>query len=266
MVDASLTFVDRGQIETDPNLLMEGYLVADDADPSPTIQQIETQVFNLIIDHPEAIILWDTGSHPDCGDGYWPESVYDNTTHYNASEHHLADDLEGVGYGIDEIDAVVQSHLHLDHAGGLYNFEDTDVPVYIHEAEFKHAYYGAKYDEGPDGYIAKDFDRELNWKLLSLDREERFTDIEFLRFPGHTPGVLGAKIDLEDDTVILTSDQFYLDPNYRDKVPLGAGLLWDREAWARCLNRIQDMERRHGATVVYGHDPEQFQQFQTRWQ
>lgn len=32
-------------------------------------------------------------------------------------------------------------HLHLDHAGGLENFAGTDVPIYVHEAELKHAFY-----------------------------------------------------------------------------------------------------------------------------
>lgn len=29
----------------------------------------------------------------------------------------------------------------IDHAGGLENFKGTDVPIYVHEKELKHAYY-----------------------------------------------------------------------------------------------------------------------------
>jgi glyoxylase-like metal-dependent hydrolase (beta-lactamase superfamily II) len=32
-------------------------------------------------------------------------------------------------------------HLHLDHAGGLTYFKGTDVPIWVHELELKHAYF-----------------------------------------------------------------------------------------------------------------------------
>jgi glyoxylase-like metal-dependent hydrolase (beta-lactamase superfamily II) len=32
-------------------------------------------------------------------------------------------------------------HLHLDHAGGLSYFKGTDVPIWVHELELKHAYF-----------------------------------------------------------------------------------------------------------------------------
>lgn len=32
-------------------------------------------------------------------------------------------------------------HLHLDHGGGLEYFYGTDVPIYVHELEIKHAFY-----------------------------------------------------------------------------------------------------------------------------
>ncbi|GMF68210.1 unnamed protein product [Aspergillus oryzae] len=46
-------------------------------------------------------------------------------------------------------------HLHLDHAGGLEHFLNTDVPIYVHEEEFKHACWGAgtKAEEGSYLYV-----------------------------------------------------------------------------------------------------------------
>lgn len=34
-------------------------------------------------------------------------------------------------------------HLHLDHAGGLEHFQNTRVPIYVHEDELKHACWAA---------------------------------------------------------------------------------------------------------------------------
>lgn len=46
-------------------------------------------------------------------------------------------------------------HLHLDHAGGLSYFKGTDVPIYVHELELKHAFYSVltKTDLGVYMYV-----------------------------------------------------------------------------------------------------------------
>jgi len=45
------------------------------------------------------------------------------------------------GNDIRDVKAVIIGHLHLDHAGGLEHFRGTDVPIYTHELELKHAFY-----------------------------------------------------------------------------------------------------------------------------
>jgi glyoxylase-like metal-dependent hydrolase (beta-lactamase superfamily II) len=45
------------------------------------------------------------------------------------------------GNDIKDIKAVIMGHMHLDHAGGLEHFRGTDVPIYIHELELKHAFF-----------------------------------------------------------------------------------------------------------------------------
>src|SRR6056297_2534093 len=104
--------------------------------------------WNFVIETPERTILWDTGSHPEAGDGYWPAPLYEAFAHVDAAEHTLEGDLADAGFDLGDIDAVVMSHLHLDHAGGLENFAGTDVPIYVHREELPFAYYSAKTDEG----------------------------------------------------------------------------------------------------------------------
>ncbi len=257
MVDATVTFVDRGHIRTDLNHLIEGYSLGSAEDPDPETPMGEGPVYNLVIDHPEGTILWDTGSHPDAGDGYWPEELYAAFEHYDAHEHHLDDDLEDAGYSIDDIDAVIQSHLHLDHAGGLYLFEDRDVPIYVHEEEVKYAYYSAKTPAGSAAYVPDDFDRDLSWEIVHKPSETHFEGIEFVHLPGHTPGVMGLQLELDDEgTVIIAGDEVYLRPNYDDELPLGAGLLWSKRDWFDSLQRLKERERIHDASVFCGHDPD----------
>ncbi|PSP76719.1 MBL fold metallo-hydrolase [Halobacteriales archaeon QS_3_64_16] len=256
MVEADVHVVDRGHIRTDANRIVEGHTRATAAEPDPELSIGEGPVYNLLIDHPEGVLLWDTGSHPEAGKGHWPAEQYEAFEHYNAEEYPLDESLEGVGYGIKDVDFVLQTHLHLDHAGGLEHFAGTGVPVFVHESELKHAYYSATRPGGSDAYILEDFDHDLNWQVLHRERERHLTDIEFLHLPGHTPGVVGTLLRLDERTLLLTSDEAYVRANYEYELPLGGELLWSKPHWRRSLRWLKDVERRHDALVVAGHDAE----------
>ncbi|MFB6155455.1 MAG: N-acyl homoserine lactonase family protein [Haloferacaceae archaeon] len=266
MVNATVDVLDRGTLECDYNYMMEGHVLGTKANQNPEVDYSEIPVWNLVIDHPEGTILWDTGSHHEALDGHWPEGLKQAFYPYDVREHRLDDDLEAAGYSIDDIDYVFQTHLHLDHAGGLEFFDGTDVPVFVHEEELKFAYYSAKTDEGSGAYILDDFDHDLNWHVLHRDRETHFEDVEFVRLPGHTPGLTGTMIHLDGEgTVVFTGDQVYMGPNYEEDVPLGANLLWGKTEWYESLRRVRELERAHDAQVVYGHDPDQFEEIRGGW-
>lgn len=264
MAEVSVTPLDRGSIRTDLNHIVEGHSLASAADPDPEAPLGEGPVYNLVVDHPEATILWDTGSHPDAGDGYWPPELYAAFEHYDADEHRMEDDLAAAGYGLDDVDAVIQSHLHMDHAGGLYAFEGRDVPVYVHEEEVKYAYYCAKTDEGSHAYIPDDFDRDLDWRVVHRDRRELLPGIELLRLPGHTPGLMGMRLDTTDGTLLVAGDEAYVRENYDEEIPLGAGLLHDKRRWFDSLRTLKELERRHDATVICGHDADDLARLRER--
>lgn len=254
MVQATITPLDRGTIRTDINHIIEGHTVGTKVDPNPDAPMGEGPVYNLVIDHPEATILWDTGSHPAAGDGHWPAELYAAFEHYDAADHPLDEALAEQGYSVDDVDAVVQSHLHLDHAGGLRHFAGTDVPVYVHAEELQFAYYSAKTDEGSDAYVAADFDHDLNWQVLHGDEGPLFEGVEYLHLPGHTPGLIGLQLELEDPgTVIVVGDLAYMRTNYEDEHPLGAGLLWSKRHWIESVREVKARERRRDATVICGH-------------
>lgn len=265
MVDATIDVIDRGKIRADINFFEEAATIASHSNPNPENEMIDIPVPQYVIDHPEATILWDTGSHEDALESHWPDWMIDVFRPYNANEHTLQGDLEKEEWSLDDIDCVVISHLHNDHAGGLHHFDGTDVPIYVHKDEIQFAYYSEKTDEGLDSYILHDFDHDLNWKIIHQERENHFEDIEFIHLPGHTPGLIGALVELEDETVVLAGDQFYRAANYEEGVPLGAGLMWSNRHWFESLQKCKELERRHDAEVVYGHDLEQFEETIDGW-
>jgi glyoxylase-like metal-dependent hydrolase (beta-lactamase superfamily II) len=265
MVDASVRLVDRGRVHADMGYVVDGYTMGSASNPNPDHELGEFVVWNAVIDHPEGTFLWDTGSHPEAGDGYWPEPLYEAFSHVDAAEHELEADLNRAGYDLSDVDAVVTSHLHLDHAGGLGAFAGTDVPIYVHEEELKFAYYSAKTTEGSIAYLASDFDRDLNWNVVHGHRHTVAEDFELYHLPGHTPGVLGARIDLPGETVLVAGDECYVEANYADEVPLGPGLLWSERDWFDSLQTVKELERRTGGDVLYGHDLARFESFGDGW-
>jgi glyoxylase-like metal-dependent hydrolase (beta-lactamase superfamily II) len=252
--------LDRGRIRSDLNFALDGTAVATHSDRNPDLEYAEFAVWNLLVDHPEATVLWDTGSHPEAGDGHWPAPAYEAFAHPDADERDLETALGEVGYEVGDVDVVVQSHLHLDHAGGLYHFEGTDIPVYVHRRELEHAYLSANTDEGGTAYLASDFDRELNWRVVGQQRHHLLDGVELLHVPGHTPGLLGALIEREgDENVLVAGDAAFLEANYEDGRSMGASLLYDSRAADESIEFLRDLERRYDARVVYGHDAEQFE-------
>lgn len=265
MATTSLTLVDRGTISADLNFVLDGYVMGTADEPNPEQAYEDFAVWNLVIDHPDATILWDTGPHHDAADGYWPAPLYQAFTPNDPAGHRLDDDLDAAGYDLADIDAVVMSHLHLDHAGGLHHFAGTDVPIYVHHEEIPFAYFSAKTTEGSVAYLASDFDHELNWNIVHGHRHTLFEGLELHHFPGHTPGLLGALIQLEDEAALIAGDEVYLRSNYEEAWPMATSLLWDNRAWETSLHRVRELERQHDATVLFGHDLSQFTSLTERW-
>lgn len=263
MVKATVHPLDRGRLRLDSNIAFEGDNLGLYDTPEADNEMIDFAVYNLLIEHPDGNILLDTGSHPEAPNGYWPEHVYQLFAHYDADERALEVALDEKGFGVEDIDAVIQTHLHLDHAGGLYHFEGADVPIYAHKKELEFAFYGGNV-EGNPAYVLEDFDRDLNWNPVYLDETMPWDGVTLHHFPGHTPGVMGLSIDLPDESLLFTSDECFQLRNYEGH-PLGGVLLNQRSDWFGSLQRIYEIERRRNATVIAGHDLEQFKDFPEEW-
>ncbi|MBV9367718.1 MAG: MBL fold metallo-hydrolase [Solirubrobacterales bacterium] len=142
--------------------------------------------------------------------------------------------------------AIVLSHLHLDHAGGLEFFRGRDIPIYVQGDELRNAFYGVATGEDLGAYIPHYLDFSFNWQPLDGDEIELFEGFHLYRLPGHTPALQGLRMNLANSgTFFLTSDQFHLADNYAGPQPLG-WLLRDYAAWWRSYRKVTTLADRTG--------------------
>ena len=250
-----LHLLDLGGLEYDEGWPLAGAGVSTVSDPAPASPRRRVAIIAAVVEHPKAgPILFDTGAAPNFEE-LWPPIVQElfAITVYE-DEHRLDTALQAAGYGIDDIRAVVMSHLHLDHAGGLELFRGRDVPIYVHADELRNAFYAVATGEDLGAYIPHYLDLSFNWQALHGDHIELFDGFELHRLAGHTPALLGLHLSLANaGPFFLTSDQFHVRENYEGPQPLG-WLLRDHAAWWRSYRKVQTMAERTGARLVFGHD------------
>ena len=247
--------LDLGRLEYDEGWPILAGGVSTASNPSPAVARRRVAIISSLIEHPKiGPILFDTGAAPGFKE-LWPPIVQElfAITVYEP-EHHLDAALEAAGYGLDDIKAIVLSHLHLDHAGGLELFRGRDVPVYVQGDELRNAFHGVATGQDFGAYLPHYLDFSFNWQALDGDHVELFDGFHLYRLPGHTPALQGLRLDLANSgTFFLTSDQFHLADNYAGPAPLG-WLLRDHAAWWRSYRRVKTLADRTGARLVFGHD------------
>lgn len=95
-----------------------------------------------LISHPtEGLILFEAGAGKDYPEVWGPQLNDIFARDDYVEDHELDAAIRKTGNDIKDVKAVIMGHLHLDHAGGLEHFRGTNVPIYTHGLELKHAFY-----------------------------------------------------------------------------------------------------------------------------
>ena len=237
-------------------LRMKARIFLPDADRA---SEIEMPVISTLFRHAGGNVLFDTGCHPSAETD--PEARWGGLARLMApipSPHGgLLASLARVGLRPEDIDVVINSHLHPDHCGCNAFF--TRATFHCHARELAAA--GTE-DAAAQGYLRAEWDHPMDLRVLenSLDV---FGDARLvtLALPGHTPGLIGLRADLaKSGTFLIASDAVSLRRNLdQDEVPRNA---WNAEALLRSYEEIRAHEAR-GATVICGHDDGQWQHLRT---
>lgn len=139
---------------------------------------------------------------------------------------------------------------------------NTDVEIWVHEAEFKNAFWSCATGIEPTLYVPHYLRVDaLKWRTFSQQTFSPWSGITLHRCPGHTDGSLVMELDLEEEgTVVLTGDLFHVKENYEDGRPQGP-LMRDFNEWHRSRLYVRNLVMRTTARVVLGHDLDYFGKF-----
>ena len=171
------------------------------------------------------------------------------------------DAMRATGIDPSSVSHVVLSHLHHDHTGAIGAFPDA-VHV-VRRAEYEYAF-------APDWYMAptyirKDFDTPgLRWELLDGEGDiDLFGDgaVRLLSSPGHSAGHQSVMVSTAGSgKFLLAVDAVPALDHWNEKVVLG--LTTSASKAVRSIARLRSMAERERATLVPGHDSQEWPRFQ----
>lgn len=152
--------------------------------------------------------------------------------------------LARAGLAPADVDAVVATHLHFDHGGGIQAFEE--VPVLLHAEEHARALRGE--------CLPECFPAGPTYRPVGGDVHELAPGLTLIHTPGHTPGHLSVLVQLDEGApVLLTVDATYTRGNWE-----GAPGSWSEPERGRAsVDRLREIARDCGARVFFGHEPGQ---------
>jgi N-acyl homoserine lactone hydrolase len=166
--------------------------------------------------------------------------------------------IRALGYKTADVKYVVASHLHFDHAGGLYLFPKARFLVMADE--LRYAWWPIP--EHRLIFIVQDLlpTRQFNW--LEIDGDfDLFGDgsIQMLKTPGHTPGECSLLVRLPNRVVVLTGDTTHLRAALEGEITMPGDV--DPAAAVLSMRRLKAIRDLHEATLIISHDPEDWAEF-----
>lgn len=217
----------------------------------------------ILVQHPTlGNVLYDTGVADD-----WEETWNDTMkelyviTKFNK----FAGKLGEMGLTPADIDVLIISHLHYDHAGNIKQFQNTKAgrSIIVSEADATEAFVKVNLDD--TGYSGAYWKPEflnlkgIGYKLLKEDTKLA-DDLELFIQRGHTPGVIGMVVHAKSGTCIFTSDGIYSSRNYGPPVTL-PGLCFDPVAYGPSVEKVRALQKKYNAKVVFSHDVADLEQW-----
>lgn len=228
----------------------------------------------FLISHPDGPVLFDTGESPCFNDpGYLP--YYSPTKMFSSvdikPEDGIVNQLKAQGVEPEHLQAIVLSHLHGDHAGGIKDLRVAapGVPVFV-SAEHWAAFGNSPIHATLSGCVPQHWPQEFRPSLIDFsgssigpwEKSGKITadeKIVAVHTPGHVPGHISLVVHGDNDdgsstTYCLLGDASYgldlLDKEEPD------GINDDPISALESLRKIKSFAHQTDVVVLPSHDPD----------
>ncbi|QGU04153.1 N-acyl homoserine lactonase family protein [Corynebacterium comes] len=175
---------------------------------------VEIPLPAFLIEHDKGLIMVDTGFHPCvCED---PALLFGDRPEtdmiVSKPEQAIEPQLRKLGYTPEDVTHVIVSHLHTDHAGGLFQFPNARFIIGPGELDY------GKNPTPESAHLVMERDflgadvQNYDWTEVTEERHDLFGDgaVELLHLPGHTPGQMAVLVRLPGQNVVLSADVVHL--------------------------------------------------------
>lgn len=227
--------------------------------PDPVSTWGPCPTHTVVVEHPDGRLLFDT-TCPRDWQQHWKNTVAEDFFPYEdvSPEQYFQERLKQLNLDPSDFKYVALSHLHLDHAGNIKAFQNTDAKILVNKKEYEGAI--SIPGEVQGFHLKKDYMLDgLNWEQLGEDTQV-MDGVHLLEVPGHTWGTMCMVVELPNTgTMIFTSDAAYMRESYGPP-PTGAAIVWDSLGWLHSIERIRKLADARNATIIFGHDPKQIKE------
>jgi len=201
----------------------------------------EAALKSLLIVTDEERILIDTGI------GELPEKYRKFYTVRRKQGETLKARLQRYNLKPEEIDIVVNTHLHFDHCGNNKVFRNAK--FYVQTDELRYAYAPDRFQQA--SYIRELFDLEIDY--VPLRGSHRITeDVRVILTPGHSIGHQSVVVEKDGKNYVYCGDAAPLRENLeRRNIP---GVLYRSDQALQSIDKLRSIEN---AVYIYSHDKEQ---------
>jgi glyoxylase-like metal-dependent hydrolase (beta-lactamase superfamily II) len=190
-------------------------------------------------------ILVDTGGHD-------PTQTDLNQPYQREPDQDPIGRLAALGVRPEEIDILILTHLHWDHASNIHLFPKAR--VIIQREEIRYAATPLDPHRPPYQSIPPWLQSLGRFEVIEGDKEIA-EGVSVHLTPGHTPGIQGVKVRATGAVYFLAGDNVPLMENWRAKEKYGAphwpnGIHVDLEVFSKTLRHIEGL----GDVILPGHD------------
>ena len=221
-------------------------------------------IYAWVIEHPDGVIVIDTGETARTTEaGYlpwWHPYFKLGMKALVKPEEEIGPQLRGLGIPPEEVRWLIMTHLHTDHAGGLYHFPKSEILVSRTEYELAAGFAGRM-----RGYLSNRWPEWFNPHLVDFRPEpfrnfpESFSitdagDIRLVPTFGHSGGHLSVILQHDGLSYFFAGDASYTEQGLLDQVVDGVSL--DRRLARQTLARILYYVQQMPSIYLPSHDPD----------